>query len=143
MSRQTVPYLKFKPKDFNDATWRAITEAWENGLSDRETAFYVSKKDGTQEFTPTEFAEIVNNNSDLSDLKVALASDLIRKAKFTVNESLQEGDIKTAKWYLEKKAADEFCSKSAVEVNKAVVTLSIEEKEKVAEELLKKLEDGE
>lgn len=141
MSRQTVPYIKFKPQNLNDATWRALIEAWENGLSDREAAFHVSKKDGTQDMTPAEVTELLANDENLSDLKVALGTDLISKAKITVADALNEGDIKTAKWYLEKKAADEFASKSAVELNNAVISLSLDEKRKAAQEFIENLEN--
>ena len=83
-----------------------------NGLSDREAAFRASRE-----------------------------GDLISTAKMTVSKSLKKGDIKTAKWYLERKAADEFSTKSAVAFEGGVIELSLEEKEKALKELVEKFDN--
>lgn len=143
MSRQSVPFIKFKPSELNDATWRALTEAWGNGLSDRETAFYVCKKDGATDMTAQEIRELKDKYPDVADLEVSLKSDLLAMSKMTIADALREGDIKTAKWYAERKGADEFSTKQAVALEGAVIELSIEEKRQATKEYIEKMKNGE
>ena len=49
----------------------------------------------------------------------------------------------SAEWYLERKAADEFSTKSAVAFEGAVVELSLEEKEEALKRLVETFGDGE
>lgn len=144
MSRQQVPFIKFKPNELNDATWRALIEAWSNGFSDREAAFYVCKQNGASDMTAQEIMELKVKHPDVGDLEVSLKSDLLAMSKMTIADALREGDIKTAKWYAERKGADEFSTKQAVALEGAVIELSIEDKEKALKEMVEKFEaDGE
>lgn len=137
-----IPYASFKPKDVDDATWKSVIEAWENGLSDREACFRASKHNET--ITLEEIKGWLKANPKLAELKTMLESDLRSVAKDTVATSLREGDVKTAKWYLERKAADEFSTKQAVAFEGAVIELSIEDKEKALKDMVEKFEgDGE
>ena len=143
MSRQSVPFIKFKPSELNDATWRALTEAWGNGFSDRETAFYVCKKDGAADMTAQEIRELKDKYPDVADLEVSLKSDLLAMSKMTIADALREGDIKTAKWYAERKGPDEFSTKQAVALEGAVIELSIEEKRQATQEYIEQMKNGE
>ena len=141
MSRQKIPYAGLKPKDIKDATWRAVVEAWENGLSDREAAFRASKNG--EYTTVKEIKKWINDNPEIGELKSMLEADLRSSAKVTVAGALRDGDIKTAKWYLERKAADEFSTKSSIEFENAVVTLSLEEKEDALKQYVESFESNE
>lgn len=140
MSRQSIKYPKYKPNNINDLTWRALIEAWENGLSDREAAFHVQKKGGT--LTAEDIQTLIVDNPELGELKVALASDLLSLAKGTIAEALREGDIKTAKWYAERKGADEFSTKQAVALEGAVIELSIEEKRQATKDYIESMKQN-
>ena len=142
MSEERLRFAKVKPKELKDAAWRYLVEAWENGLSDREAAFYVSKHAECEEITAEDIQKWFKENPELKELKVNLHTDLLSEAKITVADSLKERDIKTAKWYLERKGAEEFSTKQAVAFEGAVIELSLEEKEKKLKEMVDKF-DGE
>lgn len=137
-----IRFAKQKPNGIKDVTWRYLVEAWENGLSDRQAAFYVSRHSSCDEITAEDIQTWYTKDPDLKDLKMNLADGLLSEAKITVADSLREKDIKTAKWYLERKGADEFSTKQAVAFEGAVIELSLEEKEKKLKEMVDKF-DGE
>lgn len=143
MSRQKVPYLKFKPEKMNDATWRTLVESWENGLPDSDIAFLLTKTDETKEMTADEIRQLCKDNPKVGELRAMLLSSLMTSARTNVADAIREGDIKTSKWYLERKAADEFSTKQAVAFEGAVIELSLEEKEKALKDLVEKFDSGE
>ena len=117
--------------------WQIIVEAWENGLSDNEAAFRVQKLLG-KDLKASEIREMCKEYPEVGELRVCLQSDLLTSAKLTIAETLRDPDnkerIKTARWYAERKGADEFSTKSAVAFEGAVVELSLDEKEKALKE---------
>lgn len=133
-------FLALKPKDVAEEAWIAVIEAWENGLSDREAAFRASRE-GNALFTASEIKGWIKENPEIGELRGYLQDDLISTAKMTVSKSLKKGDIKTAKWYLERKAADEFSTKSAVAFEGGVIELSLDEKEKALKELVEQFDN--
>lgn len=137
-----TPFLKYKPKEVKDAVWSAVIEAWENGLSDREASFRASKATG-EVIKADDIRQWIKDDAEIGELRASLQSDLLSSAKLTVADALREGDVKTAKWYLERKAADEFSTKQAVAFEGAVIELSLEEKEKALKEMVEKFHNGE
>lgn len=135
-------YRNIKPKEIHDASWSAIVEAWENGLSDREAAFRATRL-GLDEIKADDIRKWCKDDPEMGELRANLHSDLLSSAKLAVAGSLREGDVKTAKWYLERKAADEFSTKQAVAFEGAVVELSLEEKEKALKEMMEQFHNGE
>ena len=128
-----MAFNKLKPKKLNDAAWEAIIEAWENGLSDREASFRASKISG-QDITADELRKWCKDDPELGELRANLQSDLLSEAKLTVADALRSKDPRTARWYLERKATDEFSTKQAVAFEGAVIELSMDEKEKALKE---------
>lgn len=141
MPRVKTPYRKLKPKEITDLTWRILVEAWENGLSDREVALRLCKESRADQMSATEIRKMINANPDVADLKATLAMELITASKLTVADAVKDGDIKTAKWYLERKAADEFSTKQAVALESAVIDLTIEDKEKALKRMIEGFEE--
>lgn len=139
-------YSELKPKKIKDVSWEAIIEAWENGLSDREAAFRATKL-GFDVIKAEDIRRWCKENPDLGELRANLLSDLLSSAKLTIAETLKDADskerVKTARWYLERKAADEFSTKQAVAFEGAVVELSLEEKERKLNELMEQFYSGE
>ena len=135
-------FLALKPAYVSEEAWFAVIEAWENGLSDREAAFRASRE-GEALFTATDIKKWIKENPEIGELRGYLMDDLISPAKLNVSKSLKNGSVQTSKWYLERKAADEFSTKSAVAFEGAVVALSLEEKEKALNEMLKDFEGDE
>lgn len=142
MSTKKIPYGNLKPKNVDGEVWTIVVEAWENGLSDREASLFVSKKTGTY-IKASEISQWRKDNPDVAELKEFLDQSMRMESKLTVNEAIKAGKVKSAQWYLERKASDEFSTKSAVAFEGAVVELSLEEKEKALKDLVEQFGDGE
>ena len=141
MSRQKVPFSKVKPKKIKDAVWSMVVEAWENGLSDREASFRVQKFLG-EDLKADDIRKWCKDYPEVGELRANLQSNVLMNSKLVIADAISSGDIKTAKWYAERKGADEFSTKSAVAFEGAVVELSLEEKERRLKELVEKFDDG-
>lgn len=135
MSNKKVPYKAIKPKGMPDKAWTEIITAWENGLSDREASFRASREADVY-ITETELKELVASDPRIADIRDFLHTDIVSQAKLNIAQSLREGSVSTSKWYLERKAADEFSTKAAVAFEGAVVELTMEEKQKEIDKLL-------
>lgn len=133
MSRQKVPFVKVKPKNIKDAVWTMVVEAWENGLSDREASFRVQKFLG-EDLKADDIRLWCKNDPEVGELRANLQSDVLMNSKLVIADAIHSGDIKTAKWYAERKGADEFSTKQAVAFEGAVIELSMDEKEKALKE---------
>lgn len=135
MGRSKIPYVGVKPKGVRDKVWAVVIDAWENGLSDREAAFRASRDAGifVKESTIKEW---LSAYPDVAALKDFLHSDIVSKAKLNIAEEIRNGSTSVSKWYLERKAPQEFSSKQAVAFEGAAVTLSIEEKKEKLDEFL-------
>lgn len=135
-------FKDYKPNGISDEAWQIVLEAWENGLSDREVAFRVSNL--CEPLTISDIAAWYKDNELLIDLKASLQSEMLTKARLVVNDAISDGDVKTAKWYLERKAVDEFSTKQAVALEGAAISLSLEDKGKALDEMMARFEqDGE
>ena len=142
MSTKKVPYSNLKPKSVDAEVWTVVVEAWENGLSDREASLLVSRK--TDKYVKaSEIAQWKKDNPDIAELQAFLEVAVRADAKLNVSEAIRSGKTRVAQWYLERKAADEFSTKSAVAFEGAVTELSLEEKEKALKDLVEQFGDGE
>lgn len=143
MPNSKLRFGRLKPEKIKDATWWRLVEAWENGLSDREAAFFVSKHDDTDEITAEDIRIWIKDNPEIGELKANLESDLRSTAKMNIAQAMKKHDrdgLQTARWYLERKASDEFSTKQAVAFEGAVIELSLEDKEKKLNELVEKFD---
>lgn len=139
----SATFMNKKPKEMTDAAWTVLIEAWENGLSDREASFRIEKLTG-EEISAEAIRQMCKDYPEVGELRANLLSDLLSSAKLTIAETLRDKDskenVKTARWYLERKAADEFSTKQAVAFEGAVIELSLEEKEKKLKELVEEFD---
>lgn len=142
MSTVKVPYKNLKPKNVDDAVWTSVVKAWENGLSDREAALLASRDTETM-LKASDIAKWKKDNPEIAELQAFLEVAVRTEAKLNVSEAIRAGKTKVAQWYLERKAADEFSTKSAVAFEGAVVELSLEEKEKALKNLVESFGNGE
>ena len=142
MSTKKVPYKNLKPKNVDDEVWTCVVKAWENGLSDREAALLVSRDTETM-LKASDIAKWKKDNPDIAELQAFLEVAVRTDAKLNISEAIRAGKTKVAQWYLERKAADEFSTKSAVAFEGAVVELSLEEKEKALKNLVEQFGHGE
>ena len=135
-----VPFRGLKPIEVSDSAWIAVIESWENGLSDREASFRASRE-GNVRVKESDIKMWMKEDPDIADLKEHLQAQLISSAKLLISDAIKDGDIRTAKWYLERKASNEFSTKSAVNFENAVVELTLEDKEKALKDMIKKFHD--
>lgn len=142
MSTKKIPYANLKPKDVDAEVWTIVVQAWENGLSDREASLLVSRKLNVY-VKASEIAKWKKDNPEIAELQAFLEVAVRTDAKLNVSEAIRAGKTKVAQWYLERKASDEFSTKSAVAFEGAVVELSLEEKEKALKDLVEQFGDGE
>lgn len=142
MARKSVktPYSGMKPANIPNEAWVAVIEAWQNGLSDREAAFRASRE-GYAHIMESDIKNWIKINPDIADLKEHLQADLISSSKLLISDAIKGGDVKTAKWYLERKAANEFSSKAAIQFEGAVAELTLEEKEKALKQIWEKFDN--
>ena len=142
MSTQKIPYSHLKPKNVDADVWTIVVEAWENGLSDREASLLVSRK--LQKYIKaSDIAQWKKNDPEIGELQAFLEVAVRTDAKLNVSEAIRAGKTRVAQWYLERKAADEFSTKSAVAFEGAVVELSLDEKEKALKDLMETFKHGE
>lgn len=134
-----IRYMQFKPQGMGQDVWQEIVEAWANGLSDREAAFRVCKNTG-KVMTESKLKALVCDDEDVSWLRSCLHNELLSQAKLNIKSSIDSGNVSTSKWYLERKAPDEFSSKAAVAFEGAITELSIEDKQRQMEAFMDQFE---
>ena len=115
-----------RPKAIEKGAWEILIDSWENGLSDREAVFRLNREGYLM--THDSLRNILDGCPKAMDVRDFLRSELVAQAKLNIAESIREGSVSTTKWYLERKAPDEFSSKAAVALESAIVQVSMEEK---------------
>lgn len=130
-----IPFSKLRPNNIPPTAWCEILDSWENGLSDREAAFRASRACGKL-IKESEVKRMVEENEHIGMLRDHFHADIISEAKLNIRASIMKGDITTSKWYLERKAADEFSTRAAVAFEGGVVELSIDERKKQMDEFM-------
>ena len=90
------------------------------GLSDREACLIAN-------ISPSTLYDYCNENPDFAERKELLKENIKTQAKLNVAEAIEKKDVDISKWYLERKAKDEFSTKQeiAADVN-SDVTINIE-----------------
>ena len=141
-------FMNKKPEKVAAEVWEIVVEAWENGLSDNEAAFRVQKLLG-KDLKADEIRGWCKDYPEVGELRACLQNDLLSDTKLVIAKTIRDDSnkeqIKTARWYAERKGADEFSTKSAVAFEGAVVELSLADKEKALEEKMEEFfaESGE
>ncbi len=90
-----------RPTKMTKATLGKLREAFMMGYSDREACAYA-------DIHPDTLYAYQTLHSEFSDQKALWKLFPILKAKKTILDALNKGDLKTSQWYLERKARDEF-----------------------------------
>lgn len=133
-------YDALKPGGMSTEVWNFIVEAWENGLSDREAAMRAMRETDFQ-ITPYDIQKMVKENADIAQLKDFLSADITSQARLNIVNEIRDGNVAISKWYLERKAPDEFSSKAAVQFEGAVTPVSIEEKQEEMERFMRQFDE--
>lgn len=137
-----VQWSALKPSEVTSEQWEEVIDAWTNGLSDREAAFRASKKTGVL-LTEAKLKAYVSESEGIGFIRDCLHNELLSKAKLNIKDSIERGNISTSKWFLERKAPNEFSSKSAVAFEGTVAELSIDEKKKQMDEFMEQFDERE
>lgn len=74
------------------------------GLTDREACLFAG-------VAPSSLYDYCNRTPAFSERKELLKDQPRIKAKLVIYEAIERGDLKTAQWFLERRAKDEFSSR--------------------------------
>lgn len=77
------------------------------GLSDREACLVAN-------ISPSTLYDYCNENPEFAERKELLKEQIKITAKLNVAEAIEKKDIDMSKWYLERKAKDEFSTKQEI-----------------------------
>lgn len=105
-----------RPRAITPKKLEKLEEAFKLGCTNREACFYADVAEST-------FYDFLKEYPEYSD-KIAMWKDYEKiKARYVVHKALENGDRDMAKWYLERKAKDEFSTKQEFDttVNNRVV----------------------
>lgn len=86
------------------------------GLSDREACLIAN-------INPSTLYDYCNEHPDFSERKELLKEQIKTTAKLNVAEAIEKKDIDMSKWYLERKARDEFSTKQEISGDIAIKKL--------------------
>lgn len=90
------------------------------GLSDREACLIA-------DIHPSTLYDYCNANPEFAERKELLKEQVKTRAKLNVAEAIDNNDVDMSKWYLERKAKDEFSTRQEVKADvDADVTINIE-----------------
>lgn len=90
-----------RPIVMTEEVLRKLEDAFLRGLSDRQACLQASVR-------PSTFYDYCKLHPDFSERKELLKEQPKIKAKLIISDKLDEGDVEMARWYLERKAKDEF-----------------------------------
>lgn len=99
-----------RPTKMTESTLKKLEYAFLKGMSDREACLFA---DITE---PTLYA-YCNAHPEFSKRKELLKERPKVQAKINIVEGIENGDTELSKWYLERKAKDEFSTKQDIDVS--------------------------
>lgn len=108
-----------RPRAITTKKLEKLEEAFKLGCTNREACFYADVAEST-------FYDFLKEHPEFSD-KISMWKDYEKiQARYVVHKALEKGDRDIAKWYLERKAKDEFSTKQEIDttVNNRVVIIN-------------------
>jgi len=78
------------------------------GLTDREACLIA-------DISPSTLYDYCNENPEFAERKEALKQHPTAKARLNLTEAIEKGDADLSKWWLERKAKDEFSTKQTID----------------------------
>lgn len=120
-----------RPKKITKAVLQKLEEGFMKGLSDREACLYVGISAQT-------LYNYCKEHPEFLERKELLKEQLKMRAKLTLAQKIEKGNLGMTMWYLERKAKDEFSLKQEIEHSGGVENrldlsgLSVEELRKLA-----------
>lgn len=117
-----------RPTVMTEETVRKLEYGFAKGLTDHECCDFA-------DIAPSTLYAYCKENPDFTDKKELLKQRPKITAKLNIAEELENGDVDLSKWYLERKAKDEFSTKQDVAlsgtVNNPMSGLTTEELKKL------------
>lgn len=92
---------KGRPTVFTEDVLQKLEHGFSMGLTDREACLYAG-------IAPSSLYNYCNTRPDFLERKELLKDQPKIAAKIVVCKAIEEGHLATARWYLERKAKDEF-----------------------------------
>ena len=83
--------------------------AFASGLSDREASLYAGISEST-------LYNYCHEHEEFLERKELFKEQTKMKAKLVIAKAIEEGSLKTAQWYLERKAKDEFSTRQEADI---------------------------
>ena len=99
-----------RPTKMTDEVVRKLEYAFSKDFNITEACHYAGIGRNT-------YYDWLENNEEFSNRIEQAQSDLKRKAKMNIADKIEEGDTEVTKWFLERRAKDEYSVKQAVEVS--------------------------
>lgn len=96
-----------RPTSMTPETIGKLEYGFSCGLSDREACLYAN-------INPDTLYEYCKKHPEFSERKELLKEQVKMQAKLNLASSISGGDEKASEWYLERKAKDEFSTKTEV-----------------------------
>lgn len=112
-----------RPTVMDEATLRILEDAFSIGATDKEAIFLANISSST-------FYDYCKEHPEFAERKEALKDMPKYKARKNIVERINRGDISVSQWYAERKAKEEFSSRTDLnlggEVTSKVIKLDIE-----------------
>ena len=109
-----------RPTVMTEEVLQKLEYAFMRGLSDVEACLYANIATST-------LYNYCNDNPDFMERKEELKKHPTAQAKLNVTEAIENGDTDISKWYLERRAKDEFSTKQEISADvNSDVTINIE-----------------
>ena len=109
-----------RPTVMTEEVLRKLEYAFMRGLTDVEACLYA-------DIGTTTLYNYCEENPEFRDRKEMLKEQVKTQAKLNVAEAIDNKDIDISKWYLERKAKDEFSTKQEISADvNSDVTITIE-----------------
>lgn len=112
--------------DSNPEIKKKIEFAYARGCSKAEVCAFADVHSKTLD-------EYLKRNPEEAERLEALKSRPLTNARMNVTQAIEEGDVDVSKWYLERKAKDEFSTKANVDITPSA---TIKDKEEALREFM-------
>lgn len=96
-----------RPPTINDNVLSKLVEAFSYGMTDAEACLYCGISEAA-------FYRYVKSHDDFRKQKELLKKSPTIKARLNIVDAIKCGDVDVSKWYVERKAREEFSTRSEV-----------------------------
>lgn len=113
-----------------------IIKYWGYGMNDTEVCAIL-------DISRDRFRSIITSDSELAEIRDIVKHKPQAKARLNIVTQIDEGDLETSKWYMERKNKAEFSNKIGLDISAELSPISAEEKLKAMNEFMSQFVDTE